>query len=98
MRVKINSVHFKADKKLEDFIKEKVEKLTTTYDNVIGSDVTLKVANTSDSTNKVAEIRLLIPGNDLYAKKQCKTFEEATDSALDALKKQLIKHKDKAKK
>jgi len=95
MRVKINSVHFKTDKRLEDFIKEKVEKLTGTYDSVVGTDVTLKVANSPDAVNKIAEIRLLIPGNDLFAKKQCKTFEEATDSALDALKKQLIKHKDK---
>lgn len=98
MRVKINAVHFKTDKKLEEFIKEKVEKLTSTYENVIGSDVTLKVANNNDSINKVAEIRLSIPGNDLYAKKQCKTFEEATDSAIDALKKQLTKYKDKRKK
>jgi len=98
MRVKINAVHFKTDKKLEDFIKEKVEKLTNTYENVVGSDVTLKVANNTDATNKIAEIRLSIPGNDLFAKKQCKTFEEATDSALDALKKQLVKYKDKTKK
>jgi putative sigma-54 modulation protein len=98
MRVKINSVHFKADKKLEDFIKEKVEKLVSTYDIVVGSDVTLKVSNASDPVNKVAEIRLAIPGNDLYAKKQCKTFEEAADSAVDALKRQLKKHKEKQKK
>ncbi len=98
MRVKINSVHFKTDKKLEDFIKEKVEKLVSTYDSVVGSDVTLKVSNSNDPVNKVAEIRLSIPGNDLYAKKQCKTFEEATDSAIDALKKQLFKHKEKQKK
>ncbi len=98
MRVKINSIHFKADRKLEDFIKEKIVKLAATYDNVVGSDVTLKVSNAPDAVNKIAEIRLAIPGNDLYAKKQCKTFEEATDSAVDALKKQLSKYKDKRKK
>jgi len=95
MRVKINSVHFKTDRKLEDFIKEKVEKLASTYEGVVGSDVTLKVANSADDVNKVAEIRLAIPGNDLYAKKQCKTFEEATDTAINALRKQLDKHKSK---
>lgn len=98
MRVKINSVHFKTDRKLEEFIKEKVEKLASTYENVVGSDVTLKVTNSSSDINKIAEIRLAIPGNDLYAKKQCKTFEEATDSAIDALRKQLNKHKEKVKK
>jgi len=95
MQVNINSVHFKADKKLSAFINEKVEKLSTMYEGVIGSDVILKLENTESPENKVAEIRLFIPGNDLYAKKQCKTFEEATDTAVDALKKQIRKHKSK---
>jgi len=97
MRVKINSVHFKTDQKLEDFITEKIEKLTSNYDNVIGSDVTLKVNNNSNTVNKIAEIRISIPGNDLFAKKQSNSFEEATGSAIDALKKQLDKYKNKNK-
>ena len=95
MQVNINSVHFKADKKLTAFINEKVEKLSTIYEGVIGSEVILKLENTESPENKVAEIRLIIPGNDLYAKKQCKTFEEATDTAVEALKKQISKHKSK---
>ncbi len=98
MRAKINSVHFKTDSNLEDFIQDKVAKFTNTYENIISSDITLKIDNTSAEENKIAEIRIAVPGNDLYAKKQAKTFEEATDSALDALKKQLNKHKDKFKK
>lgn len=95
MQVNINSVHFKADQKLEDFIHEKVGKLSSYYEDVIGSDVTLKVENAEIPENKIAEIRLYIRGNDLYAKKQCKTFEEAADSAVDALKRQISKHKSK---
>ena len=98
MKVNINSVHFKADKKLVDFINHKVEKLSSMYDGVIGSDVTLKVENTDTPENKIAEIRLLIRGNDLYAKKQSKTFEEATDTAVEALRRKLTKHKDKIRK
>jgi putative sigma-54 modulation protein len=95
MQVKINSVHFKADKKLQDFINDKVTKLSNQYEDVIGSDVTLKVENAETPENKIAEIRLFIRGNDLYAKKQCKTFEEAADTAVDALKRQISKHKSK---
>jgi putative sigma-54 modulation protein len=98
MKVNINSVHFKADKKLLDFINEKVEKLTSMYNGVIGSDVILKVENSDTPENKVAEIRLFIKGNDLYAKKQSKTFEEATDIAVEALRRQLTKYKDKIRK
>lgn len=98
MKVNINSVHFKTDKKLEQFINEKLEKLTSVYHNLIGSEVTLKIGNNGNPDNKIIEIRLLIKGNDLFAKKQAKSFEEATDIALYALKKQLKKHKEKLKK
>ena len=95
MKVSINSVHFKTDKKLDSFITEKVEKLSDLYDGIIGSEVTLRVNNSEDHDNKIAEIRLLVPGNDLFAKKQSKSFEEATDIAVDALRKQISKHKEK---
>jgi putative sigma-54 modulation protein len=95
MKVNINSVHFKTDRKLTDFIHDKVGKLSTMYDGVLGSDVTLKVENSETPENKIAEIRLIIRGHDLYAKKQCKTFEEATDIAVEALRRQLTKHKAK---
>jgi putative sigma-54 modulation protein len=98
MKANINSVHFKADKKLLDFVSEKVEKLTNTYNGVIGSDVILKLENTDTPDNKVAEIRIFIKGNDLYAKKHSKTFEEATDTAVEALRRQLTKYKDKIRK
>jgi putative sigma-54 modulation protein len=97
MKIKISSIHFKADQKLEEFIQERIQKLSTIYDGLIGSEVTLKIDKDSKTVNKVSEIKLIIRGNDLFAKKQCKTFEEATDSAVDALRKQLTKHKEKIK-
>ncbi len=97
MKVSISSLHFKADVKLENFIREKVTKVSNLFDGVIGSDVILKLDTGSSHENKIAEIRLHIPGNDLFAKKQAKTFEEAIDSAADALKKQITRHKEKVK-
>jgi putative sigma-54 modulation protein len=95
MRVTIQSLHFKADQKLEAFVSSKIEKLASVYESIIGSEVTLRLENVEDNSNKVAEIRLLIPGQDLFARKQCKTFEEASDQAVDALRRQLAKHKEK---
>lgn len=97
MQIDIRSVHFKTDKKLDQFITEKVSKLSQYFDGVIGSEVSLKLAN-SDTNNKITEIRLNVPGNDLYAKKQSKSFEEATDEACEALRRQLIRHKSKLRK
>jgi len=95
MNVKINSVHFKADKKLELFITDRLQKMPALYEGVIGSEVILKLENTETRDNKVAEIRLIIKGYDLFAKKQSATFEEATDKAVEALRKQLVRHKEK---
>lgn len=97
MTVKIQSVHFDADKKLLQFIQERVDKLTHFYDGIIASEVILKLDKSSEAENKIAEIKLHIPGNDLFAKKQCKSFEEAVDNSLDALKTQVKKHKEKIK-
>lgn len=98
MKVSISAVKFKADQKLEDFINSKVEKLSGVYDGIIGSEVTLRLENGGVQDNKVAEIRLLIKGYDLFARKQSASFEESTDVAVDALRKQLDKHKEKFRK
>ena len=98
MKVNINSVHFKADRKLVSFIENKVDKLSLFYDGIIGGDVSLKVSNKADRENKITEIRLNIKGYDLFAKKESNSFEEATDLAVDALKKQLTRHKEKVRK
>jgi putative sigma-54 modulation protein len=95
MRVTIQTLHFKADKKLEDFIQAKLDKVGVVYEQIIGAEVVLKLENVEDHTNKIADIRLLIPGSDLFASKQCKTFEESVDQSVDALKKQLVRRKDK---
>jgi putative sigma-54 modulation protein len=91
----INSVKFRADSKLEDYIQQKVSKLSQFYDGVLGSEVTLRVDANEKPENKITEIRLRIRGNDLFAKKQCGSFEEATDDAVEALRRQLKKHKEK---
>lgn len=98
VNLKISSVHFDADKKLLEFVKERVDKLGNYYDKIIDGDVILKIDNNSTGENKIAEIKLSVPGNEIFAKKQCKSFEEATDTALLALKRQLKKHKDKIRK
>ncbi len=95
MNIKINSVKFTTNKKLEDFVNNKVKKLMLYYDDIISAEVFLKIENNQDLNNKVAEIKLEIPGNDLFAKKQSKSFEESTDNAVNALKRQITRHKNK---
>jgi putative sigma-54 modulation protein len=98
MKININCVSFKPDLQLEEFIKAKIEKTAHLFDGVVGTEVTLKVDKKQAVKNKVTEIRFEIRGADLFAKKQANTFEEATDLSIEALRKQLLKHKDKLRK
>jgi len=98
MDVKVQSVHFKADQKLIDFCEKRISKLELFFEGIIGSEVILKLEKDEDQENKVAEIKLSVPLNEsLFAKKQAKSFEEAVDLAVDALRKQLDKYKMKVK-
>jgi len=97
MNITFNSVRFKADQKLEKFISEKLEKLAKIHDGIIGFDVTLKLENTEKPENKSVEIRAKIRGYDAIAQKTAKTFEEAADDVVNALKKQLLKAKEKVR-
>lgn len=97
MKIRVQSIHFTADSKLLDFIQRRVDKLDQFFDQIISGEVYLKLENTEDEENKITEIKLLIPGNDFFAKEQCKTFEEATDKAIESLRRQVDKHKEKVR-
>src|ERR1700761_6855729 len=95
MKITVQSIHFTADKGLLEFIQKKVDKLDTFYDNIINGEVYLRLENVEDEANKITEIKVMLPGNQIFAKEQCKSFEEATDLAVESLRKQIDKHKKK---
>jgi putative sigma-54 modulation protein len=95
MKVSVHAVNFTVDRKLVDFIQEKMDKLEKYYDKVVSSDVFLKVEKTSDKENKLVEIKINVPGDDFVVKKQCKTYEEAVDLATESLERLLVKRKEK---
>lgn len=94
MKVNVQSVNFNIDQKLVDFTQIKVDNLEKYYDKIIGAVVYLKLKNTSDKVNKMAEIKLKIAGDELIVKKIGKTFEEGIDLAVDSLKRLLNKKKE----
>lgn len=95
MKVNAQSVNFDADRKLMDFIQNRMDKLDLFYDKVISADVYLKVENTSEKENKIVEIKVHVPKDKFIVKKQCKSFEEAVDSACSSLERKLVKRKQK---
>ena len=74
MKVLIEAVNFNIDKDLKTFIERKINSLERFYDRIIEVEVYLKVQKTSDKENKISEIRVFIPGEDVVVKKTAKTF------------------------
>jgi len=97
MKVQVHSIHFDADSKLISFIQKKLDKLETFYDRTVDGEVFLRL-NNEGVENKTVEIKLRVPGDQLFAVEKAKSFEEATDLAADALRTQLTKFKTRAKK
>ncbi len=95
MKVYTQSVNFNASADLLDFIEKKVESLTKFHDKIVDAEVFLKLENSSDKENKITEIKINIPGNELVVKKQFKSFEEGISTGVESLKRRLKKSKEK---
>lgn len=95
MEIKIQSIHFDATEKLQDFIEKKVAKLEKTFEDIKTAEVQLKVVKPATAQNKETSLTVSVPGQTLFVEKTCDTFEEGVDLCVDAMKVQLTKFKEK---
>jgi putative sigma-54 modulation protein len=95
----MRAVHFDADQSLLSFIQQKMDKLDTFYDRITSGEVILKLDKNENNKvhTKLLEVKLYVPGGQMFVKEQGSTFEEATDLAMEALKMQVKRFKDKRK-
>ena len=98
MEIKIQSIHFDATEKLQDFIEKKVAKLEKTFEDIKTAEVQLKVVKPATAQNKETSLTVSVPGQTLFVEKTCNKFEEGVDLCVDAMKVQLTKFKEKARK
>jgi len=99
MMLTIQSINFEATERLEGFIRSKVGKISSVHDRITDAQVYLKVekSRSKDQGNKIVEMKVLAPSVTFHASEQCRTFEEAADLCVDQIRRQLIKHKEKAR-
>ena len=95
MKLQIHSVRFDSDYKLINLIKKKLVKLETFYNRIIDGEVFLRIENDESRINKIIEIKLNIPGDQLFAKERARTFEIGADEVTEALRRQIKKFKEK---
>lgn len=92
----MQSLQFVADRKLIDFIQKKTDKLDTYCDQIIDGEVIMKLDKNDRAENKIVEIKLNVPGRQLFAKHQAESFESAADEVVEGLRRQIKKYKQKA--
>ena len=95
MDVIIQSLGFKAGDDLENYVGEKLEKLTPN-EQIIRANVTLYLGASKTTPDTWCEIRLEVPGNDLFVKESAQdNFEQAIDTTVNKLQGMLRKQKEK---
>lgn len=96
MNVNIQTVHFDADQKLIEYVKQKLQKLPQFHDRIINVDVFLKLDNVIHNIkDKIAEIRVQIPRSEFFVKSTSKSFEASFDEALESMINQIKRKKEK---
>lgn len=95
MKLQMHSLKFDADRKLIDFIQKKTDKLHTFFDKITNGEVFMRLDKGEKVDNKIVEIKLAVPGATLFAKQSASSFEAATEKAVEALRSQLLKYKEK---
>lgn len=94
MKIIIETPNVKARQSLKDFVNEKVGKLELFSDRILEARVYLKTDKSDTRENKFCEIKLIIPGNDLFASAVSSSFEDAVQKAVEAVKHQLERWKN----
>lgn len=94
MDIIIQSLGFTAGEGLESFVQEKLETFNK-ESKIIRANVTLFIGSDGNPNKYCCEIRLEVPGNDLFVKKESDSFEKAIVSAADALQRSRRRAKEK---
>ena len=95
MNIQIQTIHFTVEKELIDLIKKKIKKLSIIDNQLISAKVFLKFTKSESYQSKIIEIGLHSAYAEFFAKKQSNSFEASADLASQALRKQIIKNKEK---
>ena len=95
MKLQMSALKFDADQALLEFIQKRADKLDLFYDNILDGEVNMKLGADEIKGNKVVEMKLNVPGASFFASEESKSFEASADQAVEALRRQLRKHKGK---
>lgn len=95
MDIILQSPHIRLSNRMERVLFEKFERLEKVSDRIIRCEVVLRKEKSASDDDFIVEARLIIPGNDLFAKESGPKFEIAAENACADLERQFRKRKTK---
>ncbi len=95
MDIKIHAIRFDISNQLEAHATKKINKLEKMSGDIQSVDVYFKLIKPETVSNKEAEVKVQGKNMEFFAAKIADTFEEAIGTAVEAIEKQIIKHKEK---
>jgi len=95
MQYIIQSPQLRISEETEIALQEKFDRLEKFFDRIQQCKIMLKKEKEGKQNYFVVEVKLAVPGNDLFASDQAESFEVAADTVFLQLESQLKKHKAK---
>ena len=97
MEINVQFVKLKTNDFLEVFVVKELSKVAKKYKWILKADVFYKLEKDPKGKGKICDIRLSLPGPQIFATSNEKSFEEATDETISDLLIQLKKYKGNIK-
>ena len=91
----IQPVNFNASQDLLIHVGEIFDKLEKFNDKIVSADIYLKSLRETPTKEKMVEVRLFLPGKDIFIEQQADSFISAAQQAFDRLKVIIINNKEK---
>lgn len=98
MNLTISGHHLEVTPAIREYVKNKLERVTRHFDNVIDVTVTLSIETLPEKEKRQkAEIVLNLSGKTIHAESVSQDLYAAIDTLIDKLDRQVLKHKGKLK-
>ncbi len=91
----IEPVNFNASQDLIVHVGEIFDKLTKYNDRIVKADIYLKSLRETPTKEKMVQVRIFLPGKDVFVEQQAETFKSAAQQAFDRLKVLVKKEKER---
>jgi putative sigma-54 modulation protein len=95
VNVKVTLRHSNNHGGIEEYARDAASGLAKFYSTALSCHVILDHQKNDHEQNKMAEITVHVPQHDFVARESAPTYEQAIDSCIDVLERQLKKLKDK---